>query len=454
MIKEEWRVHSTLFGNVNFALFPFIIILIGFLGGFFSSIFQVVFSNEALTIFSLVCFFFFGSTIGAFGISGQEFMNRRFGQASLLAYSSRSLPVSEKKIFFSMIAKDVVYYFSTWIFPLILGFFGYHAIFINFNITAFLYYLSILSLWFLLGLSLVFFLSTLYANDYRILIGFIVISIIAITSSITQIESFSDFIFHSNFFIASIVLIITFSLLSVIFAKFDFKQTVYSFKNKYSKYHNNLKFTKYRVFLSKDILDLTRSKGGFGKIIFSYLVPLIFIILFVDFFNSNVIDSSFSIMFSILLGIFSASIYTWITEHDLFSQYLFLPIEKSHIIKSKIFGFFSLNLFSYFVIIAISIFKNEISYLLTSLLVFSATSFYSLSLTIFLTGLLPSIRFMNAKVLLVYFCSIIPLMLILVLIGELFIIYLYPVLISISIIASFLLKISFSKWDSENDISF
>ena len=32
MMKEEWRIHSTIFGNLGFALFPAVIAVFAFLG--------------------------------------------------------------------------------------------------------------------------------------------------------------------------------------------------------------------------------------------------------------------------------------------------------------------------------------------------------------------------------------------------------------------------------------
>jgi hypothetical protein len=34
MMKEEWRIHSTMFGSLNFALFPVMICAIAFMGTF------------------------------------------------------------------------------------------------------------------------------------------------------------------------------------------------------------------------------------------------------------------------------------------------------------------------------------------------------------------------------------------------------------------------------------
>ena len=63
-----------------------------------------------------------GLMVGGFGMLGNEVMNRRFGQASLLAYSARSLPLSERYIFANFVVKDTVYYFFLWVFPFGFGY--------------------------------------------------------------------------------------------------------------------------------------------------------------------------------------------------------------------------------------------------------------------------------------------------------------------------------------------
>ncbi len=463
MIKEEWRVHSTLFGNLNFALLPILIMVFGFAGGFFSSVFTVVFTTSSMLVFAHISFFFFGSTVGAFGVSGQEFMNRRFGQASLLAYSSRSLPISERIIFISMVLKDIIYYFFIWVLPLVLGFFSYELIFSTFIFTTFLLSLGSLSISFLLGLSTIFFISSIYAHSSRVFILFISLLSFSLFHLYSLLgENLLQFLvpYHliasKNYFMITLIFlsIAIFILISLLFVRFDFKQKVSTYANQYKSISKSLGFSKFRIFLSKDILDLKRSHGGFGKIIFSYAVPLIFIFLFVDFFRSAVIGSSFTVILSILLGIFSASIYTWITEHDLFSQYLFLPVKKSHLIKSKIFAYWIINIVSYLVVVLTSIYMRELGHLFISLLIFSVVSFYSLSLTIFLTGLLPSIRFMNAKILFTYFVLIVPLMLLFIFIHEFFYAYMFPLIAFVMLVSFFLIRHSFAKWGDEIEQGF
>jgi len=122
MMKEEWRVHSTMFGSLSFALFPVMIFGIAFMGSFLLPLMRTSFPSNNLALMIHASYLMLGIMVGGFGLLGNEVMNRRFGQASLLAYSARSLPLSERFIFTNFVIKDTVYYFFLWVFPFGLGF--------------------------------------------------------------------------------------------------------------------------------------------------------------------------------------------------------------------------------------------------------------------------------------------------------------------------------------------
>ena len=121
LIKEEWRVHTSLFGNRMFAFFPLMIGVCAFIAAMFLPFIQTVMTPKQMLQSAHYLFIFFGVTIGSFGLSGREVLNRRFGQASLVAYSSRSLPISERIIFLNFLIKDIVYYVFLWILPIMVG---------------------------------------------------------------------------------------------------------------------------------------------------------------------------------------------------------------------------------------------------------------------------------------------------------------------------------------------
>ncbi len=170
MLKEEWRIHSTLFGSAGFALFPLLLVFFAFAGALFWPFFADVLPAQTAVILIHSCYLLAGASVGGFGLFGREVMNRRFGQASMIAYSSRSLPVSEQTILLNFFLKDTVYYLVFWVFPFVAGL-AFAAPFVGIPVTSAIRMLATLSLSFLLGLSLAFILSTIYVHSPRILLG-------------------------------------------------------------------------------------------------------------------------------------------------------------------------------------------------------------------------------------------------------------------------------------------
>lgn len=468
MFKEEWRSHSTLFGNVSFGLFPLFIVLISFLFSLASPVFTLIFPEKTLVAIAHYLFFFFGANVGAFGLMGKEFMNRRFGNFSSVAYSSRTLPVSERKIFLNEVLKDITYYFMMWIIPIIAGF-ALSSVFLKFDLSIIPSLVITLSLSFLVGLAIVFFLSMIYANSGRgfmlflafvisllfFLRGFYLKSISAVFYGFFPLRYFlygeSEYLFYSLVLIAVLIAV------SLLIVKVDFPVKTGKYRNSLhsvTAFFERILFGRFSKFVAKDFLDMLRSTGGAGKMIFSFFLPVSFIWVFLGIFTKHVPAANFLIIFSVFLGVFSASFYSWITEYDMFNQYLFFPVKISDILKEKILSYFLLHIVSLLTLLAAALVQGQMEFFAFSLMIFLITSFYALSMTMYLTGLSPSIMFLNVKNVFVYFLMIIPVML-----GFIFV-YLFSilalVLYSLAILGAAIVVLfgAFRKWDRFTERTF
>jgi hypothetical protein len=423
MIKEEWRMHSNIFGNNGFALFPFFILLFTFFVSLILPVFREIFTDAQIALAMHYFFLLVGFMVGAFGLMGREFMNRRFGQASLIAYSSRTLPVSQRVIFVNFLAKDVVYYFALYVLPFIMGF----ALAVEFVPAGsfclpgtILVLLVTLSLSFMIGLSLVFFLSTVYAHSGKLLtLGLLVSAIFMLFNSgnldpgiFYSLPSLSFFLTHSRSqLLVSLILVIIPSILSLTFLKVEFPQAKKSFPNSFSRICGYLGSYRYAAFIAKDSLDLKRSEGGIGKVIFSFLLPAVLIWMLLSALEEVIPVLSPLTLFSLILGLLSSSMYNWLTEYDIFASYTFFPLKVSDMIKSKLNGYLFLNLIP-LILLTLLAFKKEPAALLPSLLLFISISCYMVSILVYLTGLSPSINLYNGKTFAIYALSVIPLLLI------------------------------------------
>ena len=457
MIKEEWRMHSSLFGHSGFALFPVFIFLFTFFVSLVLPVFREIVTDAQIALGMHYIFLLVGAMVGAFGLMGREFMNRRFGQASLIAYSSRVLPVSERFIFANFLGKDVVYYFILYILPFVAGF-ALAVKFVpagNFGASATLLTLLLtLSLSFMIGISAVFFLSTVYAHSGKILLLCLFAAsllLLHISGNLNQdtlysLPSLSFFLVPSeNQLLLSGVLILVPSALSLIFLKIDFPQAQKSFSNSFSKLCRYLGSYRYAAFVAKDSLDLKRSEGGLGKIIFSFVLPLLLVWTLLSALGKVIPALSTLTLFALVLGVLSSSMYNWLTEYDIFSSYAFLPLKASDMIKSKLNSYLILNLVPLVILTLLALKKDPMS-LIPSLILFLTISLYMVSVLVFLTGLSPSINLYNGKTFALYMLSVMPLLMLNIILSMFGPYYALVDLLLIPV-ALYILGKGFRKWD-------
>ncbi|MBN2095463.1 MAG: hypothetical protein JW727_05425 [Candidatus Aenigmarchaeota archaeon] len=460
MVKEEWRVHSKMFGGINFALFPVMLAAFSFLGSLMLPALQAIYSlGRMISVFHLI-YLLFGVSVGSFGLFGREIMNRRFGQASMITYSSRTLPLSEKEIFANFFVKDIIFYFFLWVLPPILGLAiaspllgisSYHVGLLLLTAT----------LSFLLGLSVVFFLSTVYVHSRKallaVLAGILGLAALLIRYSTSPLELFTPLsIFYSpspQKVLVTLAAIILLSAVSINFLKVDYPDKRRRFNNSLSPLTKIMPFGQYSHLIAKDFLDMRRSEGGIAKLVFSLLIPLGLVWAILQTLTGFMPGINFLYIFAVFFGAISSTIYNWLTEFDLFTSYGFFPLKQSDLIKSKVRGFMVLDLLCIIVLWLAGAILGYSSYLPLATLVFLATSFYSLSVTIRVAGLQPNILLYNAKVFLSYSLLTCPILVTLIFL-PLFSQYLLLLSALLFPLGHSFLQKSYQKWDSAETMSY
>jgi hypothetical protein len=241
------------------------------------------------------------------------------------------------------------------------------------------------------------------------------------------------------------VIIILSSALSLIFLKIDFPQVKKSFPNSFYRLCKQFGSYRYAAFVSKDILDLKRSEGGFGKLIFSFLLPVVLIWMLLSALGKILPALNTLILFSLVLGVLSSSMYNWLTEYDIFTSYAFFPLKVSDMIKNKLNSYLFLNLVPFLLVILLNL-KKDPAVVLPSLLLFLSISLYMVSILVYLTGLSPSINLYNGRTFALYTLSVMPLLLVNVILSIFSPFYMIVNLLLVPL-AFYLLGQSFRKWD-------
>lgn len=461
MLKEEWRLHSTMFGSLSFALFPVFIFGIVFMSSFLLPLFDQVIPAGALALITLGTFLLLGVMVGGFGLLGNEVMNRRFGQMSLLAYSARSLPLSERYIFTNFVLKDIVYYLFLWVLPFVLGF-AVASPFTGIPLTRSLLLFASLTLTFLSGLSVVFVLTTIYSRSRPALVILcagllLLVAWMYLSYGATPGELFPPLQLLRNgswiaLFWSCILVAIPFVVSIALFSP-EFTGNTRRFSNILTPLSEKLSFFPAPPLAAKDLVDLWRSGGGVGQVLFSFLLPLGLIWFFLSILGALVPDYAVLMVFAVTTGIISATMYTWITSFDTFSSYACLPVSVSTLITSKICSFTVLQVIPAVFMLIITVLAGGLLYLLPALVLWCAVSFYALSVSIYLTGLSPNILVYDVKVLIAFIILIgVPVMF---LIAIAFINPFYGIAaLLLGIPAVWLVRKGYRRWEGKDMASF
>jgi hypothetical protein len=410
MVKEEWRIHSTMFGSLSFALFPVMIFGIAAMGSFLIPLIQGTLPAGNLTLIVHGTYLMLGIMVGGFGLLADEVMNRRFGQASLLAYSSRSLPLSEKFIFTNFVIKDTVYYFFLWVLPFGSGYI-LASPFIGVPLPDALLLLLTLTLAFLFGLCGVFFVSAVYARSRPALL-LILLAFGAGVVGLGVMTGENPVLFFPPLLLSSAFtwtgLLISCAVLALLFVVaimlFDPEPvgSEKTFRDSFAPLVQRLSFLPNPAFAAKDSLDLYRSGSLIGQTIFSFLLPLVVIWFFLSLLDPYFPPHGLLFLIAVTTGVIASTMYTWVTMFDTFGPYACLPVAVSTLIASKLTMFAILQLIPAGFIAAVALLSGEAGYLFPAVVLGISVSFYAAGVMAWLCGLSPNVLVYDVRVLFAY----------------------------------------------------
>jgi hypothetical protein len=122
MLREEWRMHSTLFGGARFAGFAGLLTLLAAVGAVGLS--QIGITVPVIGLGVVVLGALLGAQTGSLGFEGRDALENLIGDVTPLVYSSRTLPLSGRAAFVAFVLKDYLYYSLMFLLPISLGSIG------------------------------------------------------------------------------------------------------------------------------------------------------------------------------------------------------------------------------------------------------------------------------------------------------------------------------------------
>jgi hypothetical protein len=391
MLKEEWRLHSRLFGSAGFGAFPFVVVVISAV-----AYFGVLASGFTLTELERgvqYVVFFLGLSVGSVGFVSRDAVENLLGESNLLVFSSRTLPVSQRRSVSIFVVKDLIYYSFLYLTPLVVALVPVAYVF-DISVSP----AGVALVWvaingaFALGVAVSFFAAAVHTRN-RALLGVVAAAVVvALVYVPAEVLSYTPVGFYDSPSVTTaataVVPIVVLSVAGV----FVFNPERGGGTKTYRDVYPNLRdLLRGEGLAAKMVLDVTRSSGGVWKIFFSVGIlfgVFVFLVLYVDL-VSNIVAAP-GLAFAVLLSISTVSVYHWINRFDRMENYTSLPVDGDEVLRAKAVTFVAVSIpvaYAY-LFVGVAVFGFE--EIAAGVFVLPLATTYVFGVTTYLTGTEPN----------------------------------------------------------------
>lgn len=408
MLKEEFRTHSTYSGQSRFLTFPVFVFILAMLSGLTLDKMTEAVPISQLGTFAHLSSFLYGLSVGAFGLMGREYLERRYGRSNYLVAMPYLLPISFRTTFLGIYLRDAIFYVLLMLLPATLGL-AAAAPFVGFSLVSIGLLFASVFLAFMFGMSLSFLASVMFIRNVKAFIGLTtVIAALFVGQGVFGFPELHTLIpslgFQTNvrpfgnapetalvFAAASIALTVVFAVVAYFLVEVRISISSQSYPETLPRYHSRITWLPglTRTLVAKELVDLRRS-GTIAKMFFSFVLPLLFLSFTVWFVNYGLaIPVGFNTVFyAAMVGFVAVLMYSWLNNIDLAEYYSLLPVTVPQLIKVRMLVFLLLTFgVSVFFVVAIALLNGETQLLWLALIVMVVTSVYIVTMTAYLTGL-------------------------------------------------------------------
>jgi hypothetical protein len=341
MMREEWRLHGRLFGGRRFLAFPFLVGLlvagsVALLGVTGTPLSTVVLGLHALA-------FLFGLHTGSIGLVGRDALEDLLGDITLVVFSARTLPLSSRRLLGVFVVKDVVYYAGLFLLPMALG------VLPALTGSPLSQVLAVGSLWisfagmFVLGVTVTLAGAGLAGRGVpgvALLIGGVAWLAAAWHLAGLDVAAFTAYGVYTAptpaRFGWAAATILGFGVVGAL--SFEARRD-----GRTRTAGPSLRRWRDRVgdlVAAKTLLDLSRSSGGVGKVLFSGGILLAVTVALVDLAETITgVSPSVGVSYGTVLGLTGFTTYNWLTRFDDVAAYLVQPLDVDDVFAGKLRAF-------------------------------------------------------------------------------------------------------------------
>ncbi|OGS48584.1 MAG: hypothetical protein A3K68_05555 [Euryarchaeota archaeon RBG_16_68_13] len=407
MLREEYRAHASYSTPAMFLSFPAIIAVFSFAIALTSGrLFEYTPLADAILLLH-ISVFLYGLSVGAFGFLGRQYLERRNGTRNYLVTMPGLLPMRLRRTFLGMFVRDVIFYVLLLLAPATAGLVASMP-FTGFRLSSIGVLFGTALLSFLIGMSLSFFVSTLYLRSrpgFGLAVGAVAVLFGAygvaravppawilpgLATHLSLPPFANDLPAALGFLAAGLGTIALLVGAAVAMVPDRYEPAAAFVREELPRFDARLRrFSTYGSLLAKELLDLKRS-GTVVKMFFSFVTPLL-MLSFTAWFVRYGLDVPVgfnSVFYAGMVGFFGVMLYNWLNNVDAMDYLATVPVSVPQIIRTKLLAFFLMTSWITVAFVAgISWLNSDIRLLWLALPVALVTSGYMVSMTAYLTGL-------------------------------------------------------------------
>lgn len=407
MLKEEFRAHATYSGKTMFLTFPLIIVVFAFAIAVTSGKLLAYTPLADAILLLHLSVFLYGMSVGAFGFLGRQYLERKNGTRNYVVTMPGILPMRLRETFLGMYVRDAIFYVGLLLAPATAGLILSVPI-THFRLTSIGILFGAAFLSFLLGMSLSFFVSTLYMRS-RIGFG---VSVAAVSTLFAAAGAFHaipvswilpglaahDLLppFQENFTPALAYVglnligvgLLVGGAVALVPERYEPPATVA--REELPRMTDRLaRFPRYETLLAKELVDLKRS-GTIIKMFFSFVAPLMFLSFTAWFvrYGLQVPVGFNTVFYAGMVGFFGVMLYNWLNNIDAVDYMATLPVSVPQVIRTKLLTFLMMTSWiTVGFVVGIAWLNGDTRLLWLAIPVALITSVYMVTMTAYLTGL-------------------------------------------------------------------
>ena len=407
MMKEEFRVHASYSGRTMFLSFPIIVCLFSLTIAVSSQrLLAYTPLGDAILLLHLGVFLY-GLSVGAFGFLGRQYLERKNGTRNYIVTMPALLPMRLRRTFLGMYLRDAVFYVALLLAPATIGL-ALSVPVTGFHLTSIAILFGACLLDFLVGMSLSFFVSTLYMRS-RVGFGASVAGVSALFAAAGAFRwipiswvlpglAAHDVLppFGANLAQAALYAAAGLAIVSVLVAAAvvlvpdRYEPQAVVAREELTRYARAFgRFPRYGTLLAKEFVDLKRS-GTFAKMFFSFVAPLLFLSFTAWFvrYGLQVPVGFNTVFYAGMVGFFGVMLYNWLNNVDSVDYLATMPVSVPQVIRAKLLAFLLMTTWiTVGFVVGIGWLNGDTRLLWLAIPVALITSAYMVTMTAYLTGL-------------------------------------------------------------------